>query len=158
MLKLLMASAIIASAAITACSDPTAPKELAPGAPEFARSGSFHVEKNCSAYTGQPDDICTITSSTLKQIEAGSTITYASGADLNGLLNTDVILDPPGPGNNVAFGHCTIDLVQGTGLCEFTGGTGKFTWFNARVDVLPLEPRADLNFEWNGTYSFSPGN
>jgi hypothetical protein len=151
-----MATAIIAAAAITACSDTTAPKELAPGAPEFARSGIFHVEKNCSDYHGLPDEICTITSSTLKQIEAGSTITYASGADLAGQLNTDVVLDPPGPGNNVAFGHCTIDLVQGTGRCEFTGGTGKFTWFNAHVDVSPLEPRGDLNFEWNGTYNFGP--
>ena len=154
--RLLMATAIIASFASTACSDTTAPTELAPGAPAFARSGTFHVEKNCSDYQGRANDICTFTSSTLKQIEPGSTITYASDAGVNGLLNTDVVLDLPGPGNNAAFGHCTIDLVQGTGQCEFTGGTGKFTWFHAHVDVLPLEPRADLNFEWNGTYSFSP--
>jgi hypothetical protein len=156
--KLLMASAIVAAVVSTACSETTAPNDSAPGAVELARSGIFHVEKNCSDYRGGPGDSCTITSSTLKQIE-GSTITYASGADLNGQLDTDVVLDPPGPGNNAAFGHCTIDLVQGTGQCEFTGGTGKFTWFHAHVDVLPLGPREDLNFEWvNGTYSFGPGN
>jgi hypothetical protein len=154
--KLLMAACILTTFATLACSDTTGPKQLGPAAPEFARSGTFRVVKNCSSYRGGEGESCTVTSSTLKQIEAGSIITYASGADLAGQLNSDVVLDPPGPGNNIAFGHCTIDLVQGTGQCEFSGGTGKFTWFEAQIEVLPLQPRGDLNFEWNGMYNFSP--
>jgi hypothetical protein len=109
--------------------------------------------KNCSGYHGLAGETCTVTSSTLKQIEPGSTITYASGADLNAFLNTDVILDLPGPGNNTAFGHCELSLVTGLGLCTFSGGTGKFTWFNATADVSPL---GDMNFAWDGTYRFGP--
>jgi hypothetical protein len=152
--KLLMGSAIIGSVIVTACSDTTAPTQLAPGASESARSGIFHVVKNCSDYHGLAGDTCTIMSSTLKQLE-GATITYASGADLNGLLNTDVVLDPPGPGNNAAFGHCELSLVTGIGVCTFSGGTGKFTWFHARADVSPL---GGLNFAWDGTYRFGPGD
>jgi hypothetical protein len=146
-------TAILIFAGITACSDTTAPMQSALGATESARSGSFRVEKNCSDYHGLAGETCTVTSSTLKEIERGSTITYASGADMNGLVNTDVILDPPGPGNNIAFGHCEISLVTGTGVCSFSGGTGKFTWFHATADVSPL---GDLNFAWDGTYRFSP--
>ncbi|HEV2086132.1 MAG TPA: hypothetical protein VGR09_13730 [Gemmatimonadales bacterium] len=148
---LLLATAISASVVLAACSDTTAPPQLVPGV-EFARSGIFRVVKNCSDYHGLAGETCTIRSSTLKQLE-GATITYASGADLNGFLNTDVVLDPPGPGNNAAFGHCELSLVTGIGVCTFSGGTGKFTWFHARADVSPL---GDFNFAWDGTYSFSP--
>jgi hypothetical protein len=154
--KLLMAIAIIASVAGTACSDTTAPKEVAPVAVSSAsspRSGTLHVEKECTAYTGQADDFCTFTSSSLKQIDAGTRIVYAEAAPADGLLDTDVVLDPPGPGNNAAFGHCTVNLATGFGQCEFSGGTGKFTWFHASVAVSPL---GGLDFEWNGTYRFSP--
>jgi hypothetical protein len=152
---LLIATGIIASVVVTACSDTTGPKQLATGglsSASFPRSGTIHVEKECSAYTGHAGDFCTLTSSTLKEIEAGSRITYASGA-VGTLVDTDVVLDPPGPGNNKAFGHCTVDLATGTGECIFSGGTGKFTWFHASIAVSPL---GGPNFAWNGTYSFSP--
>jgi hypothetical protein len=156
--NLLMASAIIASVVTTACSDPTAPKAPASGglsAASFPRSGTLHVEKECSTYTGQAGDICTITSSTLKEIEPGSRVIYATGASSEGILDTDVVLDLPGPGNNAAFGHCTVDLnkIDGTTGCVFSGGTGKFTWFHASV-VLSVVGGAVL--AWDGTYSFSP--
>ena len=54
-----------------------------------------------------------------------------------GWLDSDVVLDPPGPGNNTAFGHCAVNLGDGTGRCTWSGGTGKFTWFHASVDVSP---------------------
>ena len=115
--------------------------------------------KECSTYTGQAGDICTITSSTLKEIEPGSRVIYASGASSEGILDTDVVLDLPGPGNNAAFGHCTVDLhkIDGTTGCVFSGGTGKFKWFHAEVKlslVDPTDPASEL--VWNGTYSFSP--
>jgi hypothetical protein len=159
---LLVATAISASVVLAACSDTTAPKQLEPGVPAFARSGTFRVVKNCSNYHGLAGESCTITSSTLKQLD-GATITYLSGVAATGILTTDVVVDPPGPGNNVAFGHCTVDLrpnteAYGTGVCELTGGTGKFSKIHTHADVSPLEPLADLNFEWVGSYSFSPDN
>ena len=153
--KFSTAAAIIASVAITACSDTTAPTDPVAGglsAASSPRTGSLHVEKECSAYTGHAGDFCTIMSSTLRQIEAGSRVTYASDA-VGALLDTDVVLDPPGPGNNRAFGHCTVDLATGLGGCVFSGGTGKFTWFHASVALTPL---GGPNFAWDGTYSFSP--
>jgi hypothetical protein len=120
------------------------------GGQASARTGPLNVEKDCSTYTAHAGEICTITKSNLKAIEVGSTITYASDA-VNGFLDTDIVLDPPGPGNNRAFGHCTLSLVTGVGECRLTGGTGKFTWLDARVDVSPL---GWPNFAWEGTYSF----
>jgi hypothetical protein len=113
------------------------------------------VEKECSTYTGQAGDICTITSSTLKQIEPGTRVIYASGASSEGILDTDVLLDLPDPGNNAAFGHCSVDLnnIDGTMGCVFSGGTGKFQWFHASVVLSPV---AGAVLGWDGTYSFSP--
>ena len=56
-------------------------------------------------YTGQPGSFCTITSSNVKAIEVGSKIVYAK-APVRDPLDSDVVLDLPGPGNNKAFGHC----------------------------------------------------
>jgi hypothetical protein len=119
------------------------------------RSGELHVTKACDkTYNFQAGDFCTITSSNVDAIEVGSKVFYASAANLATLtLDSDVVLNPPEPGNNLAFGHCHLDLATGIGLCTFSGGTGKFTQFHARADVSPL---GGLNFAWDGTYSFSP--
>jgi len=151
----LVATAVIAAVVITACSDTTGPKQPESGAPlalSFPRSGALHVTKECSTYTGHAGDICTITSSNVKEIEAGSRVVYASDA-VGASLDTDVRLDTPGPGNDAAFGHCALSLETGIGVCDFSGGTGKFTWFHASVAVSYL---AGPNFAWDGTYSFSP--
>jgi hypothetical protein len=144
----------------------TAPQNMSPGvstavssqqannADNFPRSGALHVTKNCSQYTRLAGGFCTITSSNLDQIEVGSKVIYAvaSGATV---LESDVVLDPPGPGNNTANGHCHLDLASGVGLCTFSGGTGKFTHFEATANVSAL---GNKNWAWNGTYSFDPGN
>ena len=118
------------------------------------RSGDLHVEKECSTYVGQAGGHCTITASNLKAIEVGSTITYLQAADFGaGTLNTDIVLDPPGPGNNTAFGHCEVNLVTGFGSCTLSGGTGKFTRLSASVEVTPV---GGVNWEWDGPFSFSP--
>jgi hypothetical protein len=114
------------------------------------RSGALHVTKECSEYTGQAGQHCTITSSSLQQIEVGSTVTYERAA-VAGFLDTDVVLDPPGPGNNAAYGHCTLSLVTYAGTCTFDGGTGKFTHFQAEVAVSLLTPPS---FAWDGWYAF----
>ncbi|MEO7823649.1 MAG: hypothetical protein ABIS15_08590 [Gemmatimonadaceae bacterium] len=141
--------------------DPSGGFDTAPGAGDAglratlssARSGPLNVKKDCTGYTGLANQTCTITHSNVKAIEVGSVITYLQGATADGMLNTDIVLDPPGPGNNVAYGHCTVSLVTGIGECRLSGGTGKFTHINARVAVTPL---GWPNFAWDGTYSFAP--
>jgi len=119
------------------------------------RSGALHVLKECSAYTGQAGDFCTITSSNVGGVEVGSRVLYAQAADFTtGLLDSDVVLDPPGPGNNKASGHCHVNLATGLGRCTFSGGTGKFAFFNASIDVAP--PADGVTWHWDGTYSFNP--
>jgi hypothetical protein len=160
--KLLVTLPFLVSVALTACSDATAPNQLALGGQSLVRSGALRVTKACAkTYHGLAGDFCTITSSNLKEIEIGSTITYASAVSSVGFLETDVVLDLPGPGNNVAFGHCSVDLtaINGTMGCVFSGGTGKFTWFHADVKlslVDPDDPATEL--VWNGRYSFRPGH
>ena len=55
-------------------------------------------------------------------------------------LDSDVVLDTPGPGNNKAFGHCRLDYETLTGLCTFSGGTGKFRGFTASAPVSWKDP------------------
>ena len=94
---------------------------------------------------GQAGDFCTITSSNLDAIEVGSRVVYAQAADFGTFtLDSDVVLDPPGPGNNIAFGHCHLNLVTGIGLCTFSGGTGKFTHFDASVERVAAYGRSQL--------------
>jgi hypothetical protein len=124
----------------------------------FPRSGEFHVEKDCppETYAGQAGGFCTFTSSNLTEIEVGSKVTYAQAADFVNTppsLDSDVVLDLPGPGNNKVFGHCYLDFSTYSGRCTFSGGTGKFTHFHASAKVSYL---AGTTFAWDGTYSFDP--
>jgi hypothetical protein len=117
-----------------------------------ARSGAFQLTKECSTYTGQAGDHCTVIASDLKAIEVGTRFVYAQ-AVVNGVVDSSVVLDAPGPGNNKAFGHCRLDLATGLGLCTFSGGTGKFTWFHGSADVSCL---GGPDCAVDGTYNFSP--
>ena len=119
------------------------------------RGGDLHVTKECSEYTGLAGAFCTITSSNIKAIETGSKVFYAQAAGVAS-LDSDVVLDTPGPGNNKAFGHCALDLATGLGLCTFSGGTGKFTGFSATAHVSPPTIQDTVNWYWDGTYSFNP--
>jgi hypothetical protein len=111
------------------------------------------VTKECSNFA--TDSYCTITSSNLEAIEVGSRITYLNPAAVGTPSGSAVVLDLPGRSNNAANGHCTLDPQNNFfGRCTFSGGTGKFTWFNASVDVSHTDDFS-LWF-WEGTYSFSP--
>jgi hypothetical protein len=114
------------------------------------RSGALHATKECSEYTYLAGSFCTFTSSNLKALSVGSRIVYLSAAGATS-LNTDVVLDA-GPGNK-AFGHCLLVFAHLPGECTFRGGTGKFTWFHADVVVSTLD---GINWQWEGSYSFSP--
>ena len=123
----------------------------------FPRSGALHVTKNCLEYNRLAGGFCTLTSSNLAQIEAGSKVIYATAADLtHGVLDSDVVLDSPGPGNNLAFGHVHLAIVAGVGTVTFSGGTGKFTHFNGTADITRVGAPALRNWAWDGSYSFDP--
>ena len=159
----LITTAIIASVVISACSDTTSPgqpipatlssRPSEPSAERSRRSGTFHVEKDCSQYTRLAGGFCTITSSTLEAIKPGTRVVYASAA-VPPLLDTDVLLDPPGPGDNTAFGHVVLNLATGQGVVTISGGTGKFRRFHASAAVSHL---IGPNFAWDGTYRFDEG-
>jgi hypothetical protein len=113
------------------------------------RSGNLHAAKNCLGFTGSAGSYCEITSSNLPQIEVGSRVEYLQPALLLTPAGSDVVLNPPGPGNNLAFGNCSLAV----GRCTFWGGTGKFTHFQASIVVSHL---SGLDWAWEGTYSFRP--
>jgi len=147
--------------AVVGCSDrglPTGPNVSLSASDAAAlsaspRSGDLHVTKECSEYTGLAGSFCTITSSNVKGIEVGSKVFYAQAIGATS-LDSDVVLNTPGPGSNKAFGHCQLSVLTGLGLCTFSGGTGKFTTFQARANVTP--PDDGVNWHWDGTYSFNP--
>ena len=158
MMKRFAGGAVCAAAlGAVACTGGPAGSLTSPGASpasslaaSFPRSGELHVTKDCSAYAARAGDFCTITSSNIDEITIGSKVIYASAAG-DSSLNTDVTL-VAGPGNT-ASGHCYLDLATGTGLCTFSGGTGKFTHFTARAVV---SYRGGPDWAWDGAYSFSP--
>jgi hypothetical protein len=130
------------------------------GASAFAgaapRSGDLVVAKECSGFvpTNNPP-YCTITSSNLAAIPKGSKILYLEPDGLETATGGAVVLDPPQPGNNKAFGRC---FLSGNPFhCEFSGGTGMFTWFHASVVVTATDlGTPDELWHWAGTYSFTP--
>jgi hypothetical protein len=120
-----------------------------PGSPS-PRSGVLHVTKECSEDTGLADSFCTITSSNLNAIKAGSRVVYLQAAGATS-LDSDIVL-VVGPGN-YALGHVTLDFATGTGELTISGGTGDFTSFHAKADVSYL---GGPNWAWNGKYRFNP--
>jgi len=116
------------------------------------RSKALHVTKECSEYLGAAGQFCTITSSNLARIKAGSRVYYDQPAGIPaGLLDSNIVLDA-GNGNR-ALGRCTVDLATGLGVCTFSDGTGKLAGFTARVEVSPPADEQD-DWHWEGTYNF----
>ena len=114
------------------------------------RSGALNLRKDCSTYAGRAGDICTVSLSNLPEIPVGSIITYASAA-VGTNLDTDVVIDPPGSGNDTVAGHCTVSLATGIGTCTLSGGTGKFNSLRASVAVSNV---AGPTYAWDGTYTY----
>jgi hypothetical protein len=119
-----------------------------------SRSGDLHVTKECSQYTGLAGSFCTILSSNLAAIPAGSRVVYLQAAGATS-LDSDIVL-AVGPGN-AAFGHVFLPFSGDPGVVTFSGGTGKFTHFNGSVVVTP-DSNINQGWDWNGTYSFSPSD
>ena len=136
--------ALVVTGSIAAVANARGP---APGSPS-PRHGELHVTKECSQFTGLADSFCTITSSNVPAIKAGSRVVYLQAAGPTS-LESDVVL-VVGPGN-YALGHVTLDLATGAGEITFAGGAGEFTRFHARADVSQL---GGPNVAWDGKFRF----
>jgi hypothetical protein len=130
-----------------------APSVSASAASGSARSGDLHVTKECSQFTGLADSFCTITSSNLGAITVGSRIVYLQGAGATAVDSDAVLVVGPG---DYALGHVVLSRVTHLGVITFSGGTGMFTWFHARIAVSP-NPNIAFGWYWNGEYRFTPG-
>jgi hypothetical protein len=116
------------------------------------RTGDLHITKECSQYNGNPGDCCTITSSNLSAIKAGSRVFYDQAAGLPpGLVDSNAVLDAGG--GNRAVGRCTVDNTTNLGLCTFWDGTGTLAGFHARISVVCKAPQG-TPCRWDGTYRF----
>jgi hypothetical protein len=164
--RLLIATGIIASVAVTACENaPSAPlaSELSSTASSASRSSegseALHVTKECSQYTGAIGDFCTITKSNLKEVRKRDRVYYLSAlnfADPSGLITYDGDIRVV-TRSGVAFGHCILtDFAHALGTCRFSGGTGAFRGFSARAAVTG-DAKDPMVAHWDGTYRIANG-
>ena len=114
---------------------------------------AFHATKDCSGFTGLVGAFCTIRSSNVKTLKAGSQIFYFQQAGKTALDSDIVIYVGPG---TVATGHCLLRFSTGKGVCTISDGTGALAGFQARVRVTADSSIPKL-WHWDGTYSFSHG-
>jgi hypothetical protein len=113
------------------------------------RSGTLHVTKECSEYTGEAGSFCTIASSDLDAIPVGSRVVYAKAATADGGLDTDILVNTPS--GDTAHGHVVLDGATQTGKVTLAGGTGELAKLAADLLVAPL---AEPNYSWEGPYSY----
>ena len=123
---------------------------VVPAVASAPRAGMLQISKECSQYDGTAGSFCTITSSNLDAIPAGSKVVYTNAPDVAaGKLDTDLVVYTRGA--NAAAGHVVLDLATGTGTVTLSGGTGQFKKFTATVAVAPT---GGPNFSWVGSYSY----
>jgi hypothetical protein len=123
---------------------------VAPLASASPRSGTLTVYKECSEYTGFSGSFCTIKSSSLDEIKAGSKVTYLQPKS----LASDVILDPPGPGDDKAYGRCSLNKAateRASSRVERERSTG-FTPTSVS-HTSAIQPRAPSTTGMGGTAS-----
>ena len=156
-MKLRRSLALVPTAAVVLLASfvGTGTASASPARSEAPRSGTLHVTKNCTGFSGDPfpQSFCVITASNLKAIPLGSKVLYLKPGDLATPAGSDVILDPPGNGHGKAFGNCALVPSNNfNGVCTFSGGTGDLKGFHATVVVGNVD---GVNYTWTGTYAFS---
>ena len=105
------------------------------------RSGTLHVTKECSEYTGEAGSFCTI----------GSKVVYAEAATATATagLDTEIVVNTPN--GDTAYGHVVLDGATQTGTVTLGGGTGELAKLKADLVVAPL---TEPNYSWDGPYSY----
>jgi len=139
-----------------------------PLAAQQGRNGQIHIVKDCDGESGQPGtDFCTIMSSNLSELPAGTRIFYnvppggpfvpqgpIEGLAGPGYFDTNIFVFVNT--SQWAVGRCTgpndINTV-GVGLCTLSDGVGPLAGFTARMKVTSA---GGSLFAWEGTYSFNP--
>lgn len=117
--------------------------------PASGESGTLHVTKECSEYSGKAGAFCTITSSNFDAIPAGSKIVYEDAPAADGGSDTDLVINTPN--GDTAYGHVVLDGKTETGTVTLKGGTGKLAKLTGDLKVAPLEAP---NYSWDGPYSY----
>jgi hypothetical protein len=117
-----------------------------------ARNGQVHITKLCPTYTGAAADHCSIATSNVSELPAGTTVYYDQALGIPaGNLDSNVMLYVSS--GNWAVGRCTVEGATGHGLCTVSDGVGSLAGFGARVDVV-IDPKTLITY-WDGTYSFN---
>ena len=117
--------------------------------PASGQSGTLHVTKECSQYTGEAGSFCTIASSNCPAIPTGSKVVYKEGVTATGGLDTDIVINTPN--GDTAYGHVVLDGATETGKVTLAGGTGRLAKLAGDLAVAPLDKP---NYSWDGSYSY----
>ena len=117
--------------------------------PASSESGTLHVTKECSKYTGEAGSFCTIASSNCPAIPTGSKIVYKEAVTATGGLDTDIVINTPN--GDTAYGHVVLDGATETGKVTLAGGTGRLAKLAGELAVAPLDAP---NYGWDGPYSY----
>lgn len=117
--------------------------------PASSESGTLHVTKECSQYSGKAGAFCTVVSSNWDAIPAGSKIVYTDADAADGGSDTDLVINTPN--GDTAYGHVVLDGKTQTGKVTLKGGTGRFAKLTGDLAVAPL---AAPNYSWDGPYSY----
>ncbi len=124
-------------------SEPGAPKDE--GIPRD--EGLLGLQGGVGAY-------CTIRTSNVKALKAGSKIFYVQPSRVRRTLDSDIVIYVKH--GTAATGHCLLHLASGIGLCTISDGTGTLAGFHLRVRVTADTSTQNL-WHWDGTYSFGKG-
>ena len=143
-----LATGVVLLAALGLCVSPASPQTQA-----LRKTKAFHATKDCSGYKGGIGAYCTVRTSNVKALKAGSKIFYTQQASTAALDSDIVIYVKRG---TTATGHCFLRSATGIGLCTISNGTGKLAGFRLRVRVTADTSIPKL-FHWDGTYSFGKG-
>jgi hypothetical protein len=144
---LLLATGVVLLGALGLCVSAASSQNQAP-----RKTKAFHATKDCSGFSGLVGAYCTIRTSNVKALKAGSKIFYFQQASPTALDSDIVIYVRRG---TVATGHCFLRPAD-PGLCTISNGTGKLAGFHLRVRVTADTSIPKL-FHWDGTYSFGKG-
>ena len=143
-----LATGVVLLAALGLCVSAASSQTQAP-----RKTKAFHATKDCSGFTGGVGAYCTIRTSNVKALKAGSKIFYVQESSPSTLDSDIVIYVKRG---TAATGHCLLHLASGIGLCTISDGTGTLAGFHLRVRVTADTSTQNL-WHWDGTYSFGKG-
>jgi hypothetical protein len=114
-----------------------------------ADSGTLHLIKECSEYSGKAGSFCTVTASNCPYIPVGSKIVYTNADLADGGSDTDLTINTPN--GDVGYGHVILSAATQTGEVMLMGGTGQLAKLEGKLAVAPPD---SPNYSWDGPYSY----